>query len=257
MLRSLFSRRWWWTTLLVLAATAVLIRLGIWQLDRYGQNHAFNTHLTAMQAASSLDLSGSDPPAGLTAMEYRQVTAAGVYDFTHQVAIRNQIWVQTWGNDVGYTLLTPLVLSDGHAVLVERGWIPEQDNSRASWSQFDQAGPVTVTGVIRLPPVPEMGGGVPDPTPAPGQAGLDFWNLINIARLQKQMPYPLLPVYVQQSPDPAQTGLPYRDAPVPDLADDESNLGYALVWFSFAALLFFGYPVYLRRQGDSTAKDQN
>jgi cytochrome oxidase assembly protein ShyY1 len=27
-----------------------------------------------------------------------------------------------------------------------------------------------------------------------------------------------------------------------------SHFGYALQWFSFAAVLFFGYPFYLRKQ---------
>jgi surfeit locus 1 family protein len=247
MFRLMFSRRWWWTTLLALGAIAVTIRLGIWQLDRYSQNHSFNAHLTAMQAAPAVDISAAD--ADLRGMEYRAVRAAGTYDFAHQVAIRNQVWTQSWGDDVGYALLTPLVLPDGRAVLVERGWIPLQNNTRVSWGQFDQPGPVSVTGVIRLPAAPEMGGGVPDPTLAPGQAGLDFWNLVNLGRLQQQIPHPLLPVYIQQTPDPDQTGLPYRASPVPDLADDGSNLGYATVWFSFALLLFFGYPVYLKKQG--------
>jgi surfeit locus 1 family protein len=257
MLRQFFSRRWWWTTLLVLAGTAVLIRLGFWQLDRYAQNRAFNAHLAAMQVAAPVDLSAAAAPADLTGMEYRAIQAKGNFDFAHQVAIRNQIWVQSWGNDSGYALLTPLVLPDGRAVLVERGWIPLEDKSPTSWRQFDQAGQVTVTGVIRLPAAPEMGGGVPDPTLAPGQAGLDFWNLVNISRLQEQMPYPLLPVYIEQSPDASQTGLPYRDSPVPDPADDGSNLGYALVWFSFAALLFIGYPLYLNKQGEAPKTDSS
>jgi surfeit locus 1 family protein len=252
MLRLMFSRRWWWTTLLVVAGIGVVIRLGFWQLGRYAENRAYNAHLDAMQAATPLVLSTANASSDLTGMEYRAVQVTGTYDFAHQVAIRNQVWTQSWGDDMGYALLTPLVLADGRAVLVERGWIPLKDNTPASWSRYDQPGTLTVTGVLRLPARPEMGG-EQDPTPAPGESGLDFWNLVNIPRLQEQIPSPLLPVYIQQAPDPSQTGLPYRDSPVPDPADDGTNLGYALVWFSFAILLFFGYPLYLRKQGEHTA----
>jgi len=252
MLRLMFSRRWWWTTLLVVAGIGVVIRLGFWQLGRYAENHAYNLHLSAIQAAPTLVLSPSSLSTDLAGMEYRAAQVAGRFDFPRQVAIRNQVWTQSWGEDMGYALLTPLVLSDGRAVLVERGWIPLKDNTPVSWRQYDQPGPVTVTGVIRLPAKPEMGG-APDPTPAPGEAGLYFWNIVDIPRMQKQMPYTLLPVYIQQAPDPAHTGLPYRDSPVPEPADDGSNLGYALVWFSFAVLLFFGYPLYLKKQGEGTA----
>jgi len=248
----LFSRRWWWSTLLVMTGIGVVILLGFWQIGRYSENHAYNVHLTAMQAAPALVLSPGNLTADLTGMEYRTVQATGTYDFSHQVAIRNQVWTQSWGDDVGYTLLTPLVLAGGQAVLVERGWIPLKDNQPASWRQYDQPGPVTVTGVIRLPARPEMGG-AQDPTLEPGQVGLDFWNIVNIPRLQKQIPFPLLPIYIQQAPDPAQTGLPYRDSPVSNPADDGTNLGYALVWFSFGILLFIGYPVYLKKQGERTA----
>ncbi len=249
MFRRMFSRSWWWTTLLVLGGIALTIRLGIWQLARYQENHAYNDHLTAMQAASPISLNDETVSADLTGMEYRAIQASGTYDFTHQVAIRDQVWTQTWGDDAGFALLTPLLLSNGKAVLVERGWIPLSDNSPSSWHQFDESGAVRITGVIRLPAVPEMGG-LSDPTPAPGSSGSDFWNLVNITLLQKQMPYPLLPFYIQQTPDSAPAGLPYRYSSQPELADDGSNMGYALVWFSFAALLFFGYPVYLGKQAE-------
>ena len=253
MLKNMFSRRWWPTSLLVLGAIALTVRLGIWQLDRLGQRREFNAHVRAMQAAPVLVLTGEVPSADLETMEYRAVSAEGIYDFAHQVAIRNQAWAQDWGYEPGFALLTPLLLEDGAAVLVERGWIPARQDSPEAWRQFDQPGKVTVSGIIRLPlEQGEMGGGVPDPTLAPGQSGLDFWNLVDIERIRLQVPYALLPVYIQQAPGPDGTGLPYRALPELDLTDGP-HLGYAFQWFTFAALLFFGYPVYLRKQAESEA----
>jgi surfeit locus 1 family protein len=247
MLRVMFSRRWWITTLLILAGIGLTIRLGIWQVDRYLNNTAFANHLAAMQSATPLVIGAGSQPAGLTGMEYRAVKATGTFDFSHQIAIKNQVWVQSWGNETGYILVTPLVFPDGSAVLVDRGWIPLKDNTPASWQGFDGSSSVTVSGVLRLPALPEMGG-ESDPTLAPGQASLDVWNLINVTRLQKQLPYPILPVYIQQAPVGDNSALPFRALPEPDLSEAGVNEGYATVWFVFTGLLIFGYPVYLRKQ---------
>jgi len=72
MLRLVFSRRAWLTTLLVLAATAVLVRLGIWQLDRFTLSQAFNAHLEVMQAAPVLDLAEN-----LSSLDLRQAKLLG------------------------------------------------------------------------------------------------------------------------------------------------------------------------------------
>ena len=53
----------------------------------------------------------------LTTMEYRQVNASGTYDFQYQIATRDQYN----GVQPGYHLFTPFHLSDGEAVLVDRG----------------------------------------------------------------------------------------------------------------------------------------
>jgi surfeit locus 1 family protein len=143
--------------------------------------------------------------------------------------------------------LTPLILSSGTAVLVERGWIPADYQSPASWRQFDEAGIVTVEGIIRLPRAKgEMGGGIADPTLAPGQASLDFWNFVNIERIQEQISYPLVSVYIQQAPAASQDSLPYRSLPEIEISEG-AHLGYALQWFFFTSLLFFGYPTFLKK----------
>jgi surfeit locus 1 family protein len=248
--RLMFSRKWWWTTLLVLGGIALTIRLGIWQVSRYHENKAVVDHLAAMQVAPSVTLTGTSSPEDLTGMEYRPVQASGTFDLSHQVAIRNQVWMQPWGNDVGFILVAPLIFPDGSAVLVDRGWIPLEDNTPASWSQFDQPANATVTGILRLSTRPQYGR-KPDPTPAPGTAAVPIWNYLDIGTLQKQVPYTLLPVYIQQAPDPGDTSMPYKSLSQPDTLDPSTNVGYAFTWFAFAALLFGGYPLYLRRQKNS------
>ncbi len=245
--RLMLSRRWWWTTLLVLIGIGVTIRLGFWQISRYHENMGIAEHLLAMETADPLKITSKNTSIDLTANEFRNVQAAGVFDFSHQVAIRNQVWVQPWGNDVGYRLVAPLVLPDGSAILVDRGWIPLANNDPSAWKQFDQSGQAVVTGIVRLSTKPQFGGPTA-PTLAPGQTSSAFWNLIDIPSLQKQMPYPLLAVYIEQAPEGNSNPMPYKALTQPDTTPASTNVGYAFTWFSFAALLFGGYPVYLNKQ---------
>ena len=89
-LRAMFTRRWILTTLVVLAGTAVLARLGVWQLDRLEQRRAFNARVTAQQNLPELTLDAASLNEDLYNMEYRAVSVRGVYDFANEVALRNQ-----------------------------------------------------------------------------------------------------------------------------------------------------------------------
>jgi len=245
-IRSLFHPEWRWTTLLVSLAIVVTIRMGFWQLDRLQNRRSLITHVQEVHAMPELALSKDLTGVDLSSMEYRSVVVSGRFDFAHQVAIRNQVWTQTWGNEMGFTLLTPLVMDNGWAVLIQRGWIPLKYNTPESWQVFNNDPDIPIQGVIRLPlETGEMGGGVPDPTFAPGNPDLYFWNYVNIDRLGKQIPYKLLPVYIQQSPPDQEDKMPFRSLPILDLTEG-SHLGYAIQWFCYSFLLFFGYPYYIK-----------
>jgi surfeit locus 1 family protein len=239
----MFSRQWFLTTLLVLAGGALCVRLGIWQLDRLEQRRAFNAHVEAMWAAEPLDLAGQ-PADDLTTMEYRAVAVSGTYDFENQVVLRNRYFQ----NESGYNLLTPLLLDDGSAVLVDRGWIPADGNdSPAAWRRYDQPGRVTLQGQIRLGQAKPDLGGVPDPALVPGQTKLEFWNSVNLERIGQQLPYLILDVYVQPDVDPTDVAPPIPYQPELELSEGP-HLGYAAQWFTFAGLLVLGYPFYVRKQ---------
>ena len=242
-IRRMFSRSWIVATFLVILGALVCVRLGIWQLDRLAERRVFNAHVMAMRADSPLDLPAQ---ADLTQMEWRAVRLSGTYDFENQVAIRNQFN----GNEFGYHLITPLHLSDRTTVLIDRGWIPADGNSApADWHKYDQSGQVALSGVVRLSETNPPFGGASDPPLTPGQTRLDFWVFVNVQRIAAQIPYPILPVYVQldPNPNPNQTDPPIPYQPELDLSEGPHQ-GYALQWFTFAALLFVGYPFFLKKQ---------
>jgi surfeit locus 1 family protein len=183
----------------------------------------------------------------LTEMEYRSVKASGRYDFDHQIALRNQYWQDQYG----YHLLVPLVIESDIAVLVDRGWIPAVDNEHPeNWHLYTVPESATVIGIIRPGQSEPQVGGVPDPELEAGQDRLSFWNNVNIERISAQMPYDLLPIYIQLDPIEGDTIPPIPYQPEIELTEGP-HLGYAGQWFTFATILLVGYPFYLNRQEKS------
>jgi surfeit locus 1 family protein len=236
LLRKMFSKKWLVTTILVFIGTAVCIRLGIWQLDRLEQRRAFNTQVETMQNAEILDLNQSVPD-DIESMEWRAVTVTGEYDFENQIALRNQ-YHET---EYGYHLITPL-LFDGGVVLVNRGWIPAESN----WRIYDETDEVTVSGKIRLGQGKPSLGGVEDALPIDGTK-LEVWNNLDVEKMSAQFSYPILNIFIQPTANENDSTLPIPYQPTIELTEG-SHFGYAIQWFTFATILFLGYPFYLGKQ---------
>ncbi len=235
--RILFSRPYWWATLVVVLGMLVLARLGVWQLDRLEQRKARNAEIVRQLELPPLSLtdevlSGDE----LTGLKHRRATARGEFDFSHQTALLYQNLQDT----PGIHLITPLVIEgSSQAVLVDRGWIPIEQAAPENWPQFDEPGPVSVAGFIRLSEtLPARAGGdsqrqVSEPR--------SEWYRVDIEAIQDQMPYDLLPVYILQSPPEGRdTTLPYEVKPEFDLSNGP-HLGYAIQWFLFALILGIVY----------------
>lgn len=245
LLLKMFQRKWLFATLLVFAGTALCIRLGIWQLNRLEQRRAFNAQYQSARQQTVLDLN-QEQPVDIAEMEWRPVEVSGEYDFTNQVAVRNQYY----GNEYGYHLLTPIVFG-GEAVLVDRGWIPaEGESTPVDWRKYDEPGTINVAGQIRLGRGKSGILGVDDPLPEYG-ARLEVWNNADLERIARQMPYPILPVYIQPEAKSDDTQLPIAFQPETELTEGP-HFGYALQWFAFATILFVGYPFYVRKQETGT-----
>ncbi len=255
-LTTFFNRQWWWTTLLVLLGMAVLVRLGLWQLDRLEQRRAHNAQIVEQLALPPIPLNSESLPADLVGLKNRQALARGEYDFSQQVALTQQNWMDT----PGFHLITPLIIEggarsgDGHptAVLVDRGWLPAAELEVANWSKYDVAGPVAVLGYIQLSQALKGAGNV-------GQTSRELqreWYRVDVAAIEAQMPYELLPVFLQQAP-PADGdgGLPYRSELDSDLSEG-NHLSYAIQWFIFATIFGVGYVYYVGKRTDGKVIDE-
>lgn len=237
-LLAIFGRRWRWVTLAVILIVAGLTRLGLWQLDRRIQKIELNQRMAARWQSAPFDLNQEALPTDLADLQFRRIQVTGTFDYAQQIAIkgvnRNQL--------PGVALVTPLVMADGRAVLVVRGWVSSDKAKPEQWGEFDEAqAQATVVGLMREDqPLP----GAPQPT-APQKE----WFRVDLTALQAQMPYPLLPAFVEMLAEPNRSAmvLPIRaDEPAP--YDEFMHLSYAAQWFIFALIGAFGYLMFVRQQ---------
>lgn len=238
-IRTLFSRKWWWVTLLVLALMALLARLGVWQLERLDERRADNVALATALDATAVSLQPTTISGDLAVWKDRLVVAEGRYDLENQIALI----VQNWQGAAGLHLLTPLVLDDGKtAVLVDRGWIPNEEQAPEFWRQYDETGAVSVEGYIALSQIISRAT-APSAPSGPRQE----WYRVDIAAIQPQMPYELLPVYVVQSPPTeGNAALPYKQARTVEITEG-NHMSYALQWFVFCLGLGTAYLIYINK----------
>ncbi len=243
----MFSRKWLLTTLLVISACAVMVRLGVWQLDRLEQRRAFNARVLEQKAQPVLILDRDSLSKDLFEMEYRSVIVTGEFDNLESVLLRNQVYA----GRPGYRLFTPLKIEGTSvAVMIDRGFVPSEDYDVKDWEQYALTGPVEINGTIRRGQTEPDFGGRPDPVLPPGER-LQVWNIANIERMNEQIAYDLIPVYIQVDSMGEETGQGVT-YPVPHSKELEltegPHLGYAFQWFLFAAILILGYPVFIKRE---------
>jgi surfeit locus 1 family protein len=239
LIKAIFSRKWMVVTGVVILGMAVMVRLGIWQLDRLEQRRAANAALLAVLASEPLQLNDWPLPEDLESLKDGEVVATGEFDLERQVVLV----VQNWNGRAGVHLITPFLLDDETAVLVDRGWVPQADYDNGKLGQYDESGLVQLEGYVAL--------SRPLPRNAQPEGPQREIYRVNVASLQEQLPYELLPFYVLQAPE-GNTTPPFRAEPEIDLSEGP-HLSYAIQWFLFTAILGGGYLIFVHKSLQSTA----
>lgn len=238
---TLFRRPWIFVTILVLIVSVVMIRLGIWQLDRLAGRRAFNTQVLSQIDEPPLPLTPEVISSDLESLEFRTVQIEGQYDLPNTLVLGNQVWE----DQVGVHLLTPLKIAGSEAViLVDRGWIPYEDWQNRNLIAYDESGEVTLQGMFRASQTRLGLRNCLDETA--GQAPFQVWCLA-LDGIAEHLPYDLLPMYVIQAPEGEQMAPPYRAIPQIEISEGP-HLSYAIQWFTFTAILLIGYPFFVRRE---------
>lgn len=205
-----------------LAAAALFVRLGVWQLDRREARRARNALLEARLAEPPLLMTtgASLVRAEPDSLRFRRVRAMGRFDFAHQAVEPGR----SFQGAPGAHVLTPLILDDGVGVLVDRGWTYAPDARTVQLDSLREADSAVVDGVL-VPPAARWG--VRPDTLATG--------------------YPLLRAVLRRTEPPVSAPSALRVPPLPAL-DDGPHLSYALQWFSFAAIALVGGVLLTRRE---------
>jgi cytochrome oxidase assembly protein ShyY1 len=114
----LLRPRWIGLTVFAVVVVGICVRLGLWQLDRLEGRRDANARYAEGLA---------EPPRPLEdlldsgdRLAYRRAVATGRYDPEREVILYGRTLDGVAGNHV----LTPHVLADGRAVIVDRGWVP-------------------------------------------------------------------------------------------------------------------------------------
>ena len=211
----------------------VTARLGLWQLDRAAQKSALQLAVESRQKLPPLQ--PLDLPADEKSLQehlHRQITLQGVWAPQHTVYLENR---QMQGRP-GFFVVTPLILPDGSAVLVQRGWLPRdlRDRTRVQAPPTDP-GSIRLLGRIALSPArlydfdAAASGPIRQNLTIPGFA----WE----TRL-KLRPLSVLELDEALLTPPGQPPRPdklLRDWPLP-AADIHKHHGYAFQWFALSVL---------------------
>ncbi len=242
--------KWILSHLFVLALVVTMVNLGFWQLRRLDEKKDRNRRITSRltEPVRPIDqvLSTKSSFGDADSTEFRRVTAAGRFRADQELLVRSR----SLEGSPGSWVMTPLVMADGEAVVVNRGWI-------ANEGRFDSvprpyrapSGMVTVTGLIRTS---ETRGRFGPKDPPSGR--LQNLARADVARFQKQVPERLLPAWVQlQKETPRPGGRVPRPLPSPELTEGP-HLSYAIQWFIFSAIGVVGYPLILRRRARELAR---
>jgi len=228
----------WWRHLLVLAVLIVLINLGMWQLRRLDERREYNRAVQAGLDQPPVALTGGRP-VDPDALYLRRVMVTGTFDNAESVILNGR----TFQGRQGAELLVPLRIANSRqAVLVNRGWIPLETSDSEARRQFAVKGEVTVEG-IAYRSQPQLTGLFNSASPTPPTKRRDLWVRADIDRIQQQLDYPLLPIFVQQSPDTNSNSPPLRKENI-DLGEG-AHLSYALQWFTFGLILVVIYGAFV------------
>lgn len=251
MYRFLLKPRWLAAAALTVVAAAIMVQLGNWQHHRYLERSAINARIdtadstpavpltSALVAPAAAGAAGASPG---KALAWTKVTVSGRYDQAHEVQARGR----TVAGDVGFEILTPLVLADGTVVLIDRGWVPAPEGGAVAAPTVPAApsGQITIVGQIHL--------SESRPAPVEHRDGRLDTRRISVPRIAREMPYPVYGAYVLLTEQTPAADKAFVQIPVPH-EDAWQNAGYWIQWWLFAVMALFAYAWQARKEAQLRA----
>jgi surfeit locus 1 family protein len=218
-----------WPTVCAALGLLLLLGLGTWQLQRLSWKEGLIAERNASLAAAPVPLPRSLDAA--RALEFHPVRADGEFLNDHELYLN----AQSLKGEAGFHVITPLRLSDGATLLVDRGFVPTDRRAPATRSGGEIAGPTAATGLLRLPEPPGWF------TPA-NEPDKNSWFSIDIPAMARAAGIgAALPFYVDADKTSVPGGLPQGGQTITDLPNN--HLQYAITWYALALALI---AIYIR-----------
>lgn len=216
-------------TLLLAALTA---SLGVWQLGRAQEKTALQRLQQERARLPPLTLAELGASARLeAALWQRRAQLEGRWLPAETVFLENR----PQNGRPGFYVVTPLLLDDGRAVLVQRGWLPRDAGDRTRIAAF-------ATPLVRLRVAGHIATGFARLYELGGAGSGAIRQNLDLADFARQTHRRLLPLVLIQD-EGGDDGLS-RQWPQP-ASDVHRNYGYALQWFGLCALVI-GLYVWFR-----------
>ena len=215
-----------WLTVVSLTAFAVLIALGVWQIERRAWKLALidRVEQRVHAPAQPIPSPAAWPAVSAASDEYRHVTVSG--RFLHD---RETLVQAVTEEGPGYWVLTPLQRDDGTQILVNRGFVPSERRDPSTRQGGNPDGQVAVTGLLRV--TEPKGGFLRDNVPQHNRWYSRDVAAIAAARdLQNVAPFFIDADAVSKTPGGPIGGLTVVRFP-------NNHLIYALTWFALAFML--------------------
>lgn len=220
--------RWALALLAASAGVAVTMSLGNWQMRRAQEKLAIQARWDSLLQQAPLDVR----PAALEDIANRvplRVRLSG--RFRHE----RSVWLEsrTMGGRAGFYVVTPLLLEGTHtAVLVNRGFVardPTESRRLPAIGRPTDAIAIEGIAIETIPHLLELG------TATASDSWPLVWHNLDYTEYERASGMPVARFVLQQTSD-GHDGLARRWA-VPS-AGVETHRGYAVQWYSLAALLF-------------------
>lgn len=216
-------------------AFAILVGLGVWQLERRAWKEALMARVEAGLAGDPIKAPGPDTWASLDPrdIEYQPVAVRGIFDHGREIHVVHTL-VEPKGpkGGIGYLVFTPFRSDAGWWVYVNRGFVPRENRDPETRQEGQIPGETTVAGLLRAPTSRSWF------TPADDTAG-NAWFSRDPALFAVAAGLPadaVAPYVIDARFDPELPGgLPQGGETI--VAFPNNHLQYALTWFGLAAVL--------------------
>ncbi|MGH6864776.1 MAG: SURF1 family protein [Methyloceanibacter sp.] len=226
-------------TLFMAVGLALLIWLGVWQLNRLDWKDGLITRIETRSQRKPMTLDEAIAKAKeVRDPSYFRVHAEGRFHHAQE----RHLYAFSLEGEPGWHVITPLQTVDGEVVLVDRGFVPPSIKDPSSRALGQITGVVSVTGLVRMG---EQGGiFTPD-----NDAQKNRWFSRDLPGMARSM-FPsgtiqVAPFFIEADDSNVPGGWP--DGGQTRLQIPNNHLQYAITWFSLAAALAILYGVYVHR----------